>query len=95
MEIHLNTLVSKNTSEHNISKTGVICIMAKYLYKHDIRDKHGRIPTTSFHNSIVEAVKQEGFSVEIKNVPALMMYVFGCTRIKSGGDWYYIGLTAK
>lgn len=94
MEKLLENLMNKNTIDINLFKTGVLCSMKKYIDTYYVKNKQGRVDTTQFHKSLREALKNDGYNLEIKNIPALMIYVFGFNKIKSD-FWYYEGLTLK
>ncbi len=91
---------SDNKTDGNLFKSdvfeiGLISSMAKYLDNHYVKNERGRLPTTSFHTAIIEAMKQEGFNTDTKTLGPLMAHVFGFNKIKSCGDWYYVGLGEK
>jgi len=88
-------LLDKNEIDYDLSKTGLLFTMSKYIDKNYNKISNGRVLVTSFHDKIIEALKNEKFELEAKTISPLMMHFFGFIKTKTCGDWYYTGLEEK
>ena len=80
---NIKLVPESNTNKTKESK--VLSAIRKYLDSYYVESEFGRIPTTLFHSAILESLKESGFTVDIRHIPTLMLYVFDYKRIKSGG----------
>lgn len=81
-------------TEYITFKGGVLYSMKQYIDKYYVLNRKGRVDTTQFNRDLKEALKNDGYDIEIKNIPSLMIYAFGFKKIKSD-HWYYEGLSPK
>lgn len=95
IDCRLNKLANKPTPEHEIFKIGTLAVISKYINDHYNRSEYGKVATATFNSEIVDVLKKEDLTIDVKNISVLMTYVFGINRIKSSGDWYYTGISPK
>ncbi len=90
-----NIILVSPHSINNTKESEVLTAIRKYLNSHYVRSEFGRIPTTEFHSAIIESLKESEITLAIRHIPILMVYVFAYKHIKSGGNWYYVGILPK